>query len=216
MAHVTTREEHPWPAVAMHWIHLISIFVLTYTGFYIHGPFGPGSMTLMRTVHFFFMFVLIITALARIIWAFLGGSASQGSRTKIRDYKHFGYQRENRGKALETAKYYLFLRRTHPAGAKYNTLQKGTYLFWLLLIVLQAITGFALWTRTAEFFQPLTYLVGGPIAMRAIHYFIMWLFIVTTLVHIYLSIAEAPWQAPLMFFGRETRDSDVDNRPARA
>lgn len=215
MAHVTTREEHPWPAIVMHWIHLISILVLTYTGFYIHRPFGPGSMDLMRSLHFVFMFLLIFTAIVRVYWAFMGrGSAAQGSRTKIRDYKHFGPQRENKGKAWETAKYYLFLRKTHPVGAKYNTLQKGTYILWLVLIVLQAITGFAIWSDTQAFFLPLTYLVGGLLAMRMIHYLIMWLFIITTLVHIYLSIAEAPWQAPLMFFGKETGGRN-DRRAAR-
>lgn len=213
MAHVTTREEHPWPAIVMHWFHLVSIIVLTYTGFYIHRPFGPGSMDLMRTLHFIFMFILVLTAIVRVYWAFMGtGSAAQGSRTKIRDYKHFGPQRENKGTFFETVKYYVFLRKSHPTGAKYNGLQKGVYMFWLLLIVLQAITGFAIWTITAPAFQPLTYLVGGLIAMRMIHYIIMWVFIITTLVHIYLSIAEAPWQAPLMFFGRESGGGD--DRPA--
>jgi Ni/Fe-hydrogenase 1 B-type cytochrome subunit len=216
MAHVTTREEHPWPAIAMHWFHLVSIIVLTYTGFYIHRPFGPGSMDLMRGLHFIFMFILILTALVRVYWAFMGrGSATQGSRVKVRDYKHFGYERANKGKAWETVKYYLFMRRSHPVGGKYNTLQKGTYLLWLLLIVLQAITGFAIWTVTAPALAPLTYAVGGFLAMRMIHYLIMWLFIITTLVHIYLSIAEAPWQAPLMFFGRESGRKDTEGSPAR-
>lgn len=190
----------------MHWLHLLSIVVLTYTGFYIHRPFGPGTMDLMRMLHFIFMFVVILVAIVRVYWAFFGaGSAGQGERRRVRDYKHFGPSPENKGQALETAKYYLFLRKTHPRTAKYNTLQKGTYMVWLLLIVLQAITGFALWVSTAAFFLPLTYAVGGPVVMREIHYFIMWLFIITSVVHIYLSAAEAPWQLPLMFFGRENR-----------
>ena len=155
----------------------------------------------------------MLTAVVRVYWAFMGpGTAAQGSRTRIRDYRHFGYQRENRGKTLETAKYYLFMRKSHPVGAKYNPLQKGTYMMWLVLIVLQAITGFALWTNTAEFFLPLTYAVGGPDIIRIAHYLIMWLFIVTTLVHIYLSLAEAPWQAPLMFWGRESREPETVRR----
>lgn len=210
MAHYVTREEHPWPARLMHWLHLISIVVLTYTGFYIHEPFGPGSMDLWRMVHFIFMFILILVAIVRVYWAFMGrGSAGPGSRTYVRDYHHFGPERANRGKTLETVKYYLFLRKSHPVGGKYNPLQKGTYMMWLLLIVLQAISGFALWVNTAAFFAPLTYAIGGPDVMRFVHYIIMWLFIVTTLVHIYLSVAEAPWQAPLMFFGAEPRQTAI-------
>lgn len=216
MASATTREEHPWPAIGMHWIHLLSIVVLTYTGFYIHRPFGPGSMDLMRTLHFIFMFVLVLTAIVRVYWAFAGaGSASQGSRTKIRDYRHFGPQRENKGKAWETVRYYVFLRKSHPVGAKYNTLQKGTYIAWLVLVALQAVTGFAIWANWQEFFLPITNLIGGLVVMRMVHYLIMWLFIITAWVHIYLSIAEAPWQAPLMFFGREAGKRDVSDRPAR-
>lgn len=218
MSHVTTREEHPAPARAMHWFHLVSIVVLIYTGFYIHKPFGPGSMDLMRMLHFVFMFVLIFTAIIRVYWAFFGrGSAGQGSRRRVADYKHFGYERANKGKFVETVKYYLFLRKMHPAGGKYNTLQKGTYLLWLFLIALQALTGFMIWTGvTAGAFLPLTDALGGLIVLRAIHYLLMWVFIITTLVHIYLSIAEAPWQAPLMFLGKESGTGETDKRPARA
>lgn len=214
--HYATREEHPWPAILMHWVHLISMVVLIYTGFYIHRPFGPGSMDLMRTLHFIFMFVLIFVAIIRVYWAFMGaGSAAPGSRTRVRDWRHFGRSPENKGQGLETVKYYLFLRKTHPRTAKYNTLQKGTYMFWLFLIVLQAITGFAIWTNTAALFEPLTYLIGGPIVMRMWHYIIMWLFIITSAVHIYLSIAEGARQLPLMFAGVESGETEADRRPAR-
>jgi len=213
----TTRQEHPWPAIMMHWLHLLSIAVLTYTGFYIHRPFGPGSMDLMRTLHFIFMFVVIFVAVARVYWAFMGGgSAKPGSRRRIRDYRHFGVSEENKGQALQTVKYYLFLRKTHPRSAKYNTLQKGTYMFWLLLIALQAITGFAIWSNSAAGLAGLTYWVGGPIVMRMIHYLIMWLFLITTAVHIYLSAAEAWRQLPLMFFGVESGGEEPEGKPARA
>lgn len=214
MAHVATVEEHPAPARAMHWLHLLSIVLLIWSGFYIHDPFGPGTMDFWRLIHFIFMFVLILVAIVRVYWAFLGsGSAGPGGRV-VRDSRHFGRSPENRGQALETIKYYLFLRKTHPPTAKYNPLQKGTYVVWLLLIFLQAVTGFALWTPTASAFWPLTYLVGGPEGMRVIHYLIMWLFIITTAVHIYLSAVEAPWQLGLMFWGKETGTAEVDRTTA--
>lgn len=207
MAHLATREEHPWPAILMHWLHLISIVVLTWTGFYIHRPFYTASMSVHRTLHFVFMFVFILTAIVRLWWGVLGaGSAAPGERRRRRDISFFFPERENRGMLWQTAKYYTFIRRTHPRTAKYNPLQKLTYASWLLLVVLQAVTGFAIWTNTAEFFLPLTNLLGGLQAMRAIHYLIMWLFIITTMIHIYLSVVEAPWQLPLMFAGRERRE----------
>ena len=204
MAHaLATREEHPLPARIMHWLHLVSIIVLVFTGFYIHGPFFAGAMGVMRNLHFIFMFVLILNAVVRVYWAFFGaGSAETGGRVKRRDAAFFGPQRENRGTIVGTLKYYTFLQPTAPDVVKYNGLQKGTYVFWLLLIVLQAITGFALWTPTMAFFQPLTYALGGLNYMRGYHYLIMWLFIITTLIHIYLAVMH--WDEFLMmFFGRD-------------
>lgn len=207
MAHAVTREEHPAPAIVMHWLHLVSMLTLIFTGFYIHWPFFAGGMQTMRTLHFIFMFLLIYTAVARVYWAFLGrGSAGAGSRTKVRDYRHFFPQKENRGQFWQSIKYYLFMRKTHPRTAKYNPLQKSTYAFWLALIVVQAISGFALWTPTASFFEPMTYALGGPQLIRMYHYLIMWLFIITTLVHVYLTVAEARAQLPLMLWGKETTE----------
>ena len=209
MAGYTTREEHPLPAVVLHAVHLVSMFVLIFTGFYIHYPFFAGAMAAMRTTHFVAMFVLIATTVLRVYWAFAGrGSADPGSRRRVPDWKHFAPETANRGQMIETLKYYLFLRKSHPRTAKFNTLQKATYILWLILIAIQAITGFAMWQPTASAFAPLTYAFGGVMQVRVEHYLVMWLFIVTTMIHIYLSVAEAWVQLPLMFAWRETRPRD--------
>lgn len=203
MTHMAVREEHPVPAMIMHWLHLVSIVVLTISGLYIHQPFLPGLMSLMRGTHIFFMWLLIIVLVARIIWAFAGRSSAHGMRDAVPDRRHFGWQRENRGTLWPTIAYYLFLRRNPPAGGKFNPLQKTTYVLWILLIALQALTGFMLWDATAELFLPLTYSLGGPYYVRMIHYLIMWLFIITTLIHVYLSAMHREAFA-LMLWGRET------------
>lgn len=206
MAHaLATKQEHPLSAALMHWTHLLSIAVLTFTGFYIHYPFFPGAMGMMRNLHFVFMFLVIFIAIIRMYWAFFGaGSAVTGGDTKIRDYKFFGSQKENKGTLVGTIKYYTFLQKETPAVVKYNGLQKGTYVFWLLLIAVQAITGFALWSQTAGFFLPLTYALGGVIAMRMYHYLGMWLFLITVAIHVYLAVMH--WDEFLMmFFHVETK-----------
>ncbi|HSK47907.1 MAG TPA: cytochrome b/b6 domain-containing protein [Coriobacteriia bacterium] len=203
---VATVEEHPATPRVLHIIHLVSMFVLIITGFYISDPFFPGGMGIMRGGHLFFMWVLIITAIVRVIWAFVGRTAPLGSHETIRDYKFFGPQKENRGTLGGTIAYYTFMRKEAPTVYKYNGLQKGTYIFWLLLIVAQAITGFALWTPFQLALEPLTYAVGGPIYMRTIHYIIMWLFIITTAIHIYLSTLHMD-QFSVMFTGREPGDA---------
>lgn len=207
MAHaLATREEHPAVPRMLHLLHLASMFVLIISGIYISDPFIPGLMGVMRGAHLIFMWVLIIVAIWRVVWAFVGRTAPLGSREPVRDFRHFGPQRENKGTLGGTLAYYLFLRKDPPAVYKYNGLQKGTYVFWLFLIIAQAITGFALWTPTQLVFQPLTYAVGGPIYMRTIHYLIMWLFIITTLIHVYLSSLHRD-ELTLMFTGRESGET---------
>lgn len=216
MAHTyATVEEHPATPRVLHLVHLISMFMLIISGIYISDPFIPGLMGVMRGAHLIFMWILIITTIVRVIWAFFGRTAPLGSRETIRDFKHFGPQKENRGTLGGTIAYYTFMRKDAPQVYKYNGLQKGTYIFWLLLIVAQAITGLALWTPTASLFEPLSYAVGGTLWIRSIHYIIMWLFIITTLIHIYLSTLHRD-QLVLMFTGRESAPGDETLRRERA
>lgn len=190
-------EEHPWPARIMHYIHLISMVLLALSGFYIHYPFYEGGMNLMRMIHFIAMYVVLVNLVVRIYWAFFGQS---------RDWRTFVYEKSNRGQFLPIIKYYLFLQKEHPVTGKYNTLQKSTYNFWFVLLVLQAITGFAMYWPTAPFFETLNAAVGTVQTMRLIHFLVMWVFIVTTAIHVYLSLAEEISQFFLMFFGVETKN----------
>lgn len=210
MSHGAYHENHPLPAVLMHWVHLVSMVLLAFTGFYIHWPFPfPGmTMGVARYLHFIFMYVVLIDLAVRVYWAFFGGGSTleKGTRHKEKDYRNFGPQAANKGQLVETMKYYLFLRDTHPRTGKFNTLQKGTYVFWAFLLLLQGYTGFALYGPTYDwsFFARGTELAGGLMNMRAIHYFIMWVFILTTMIHVYLSVAEDAAAVPLMFLYKET------------
>ncbi|MFA5844730.1 MAG: Ni/Fe-hydrogenase, b-type cytochrome subunit [Coriobacteriia bacterium] len=208
MSHGAYREAHPLPATLMHWSHLISMVALGFTGFYIHKPFFNGNMELMRTLHFIFMYVVLITLVCRIYWAFMGGGSTltKGTREIARDRKNWGFQEENKGQFFETIKYYLFLRKTHPISGKYNPMQKTAYLAMIPLLIAQGYTGFAIYGPAARmtFFSWGTSLVGGLMIMREIHFFIMWVFILITMIHVYLSLAEDIEALPLMFFQKET------------
>lgn len=206
MAHVHMREEHPLPARVMHWAHLLCILTLTVTGFFIHDPFAAWSMTVVRNLHFWAMYILIAVLVIRIYWAIFGGGSSQhGSADKIRDGKFFVYEKQNRKQLIPTVKYYTFFKKTHPPTSKFNPLQKATYVAWAFLILLQALTGFAIYTPTAPYLAGLSYMIGGPTQMRVLHYLLMWVFIVTTLIHVYLAVAEDIGAFWLMFFGIATK-----------
>jgi Ni/Fe-hydrogenase 1 B-type cytochrome subunit len=205
MESIVTREEHPLPAVVMHWLHLASFFTLAFTGFYIHGPFFAGAMGAARQLHFVAMSVFVLTTVVRVYWAFAGaGSATAGERTRTPDWRHFGREPAFRGAAWQTVRYYLFLRPTHPATGKYNPLQKTAYVAMLPLVAWMALTGLAIWTPTASTLSGLTYAAGGLVVMRVAHYLGMWVLLVVVAVHVYLVVAEAPHQLFAMLFGVES------------
>jgi len=212
MSGKVTRFEHPWPAVLLHYTHLLSFFALIVTGLYIHSPWsGFATMGTMKVVHTLSMEVFILTTVIRIYWAFFGrGSAYVGSVTRVRDYKQFALARYDWRTLGEWIKYYLFIRKTRPYTPKYNPLQKITYGYVFPLGVLwMALTGFALYVPTAAAFSWFTDLMGGQNSVRLWHFYGMWIFVAVFLVHLYLVFAEDIVQFPSMFLRYIPRKSRV-------
>ncbi len=110
--------------------------------------------------------------------------------------------------------YYIFVKPSKPHLGKYNVMQKSTYILFVPLLIIQAITGFALLTQTLPVLGlsarqlilgwTIAPFIGGVAAAgawaRTIHYLINWLFIVLTTIHVYLSVTE-DFPAFLDFFG---------------
>ena len=198
-----TRTEHPWPAVIMHWIHLISFFALIGTGLLIHSPVTSiATMQTVDQIHFIAMFVFILTTVVRIYWAFFGaGSGNLASLRRSRDYTHFALSRLDMKSSGQWIRYYLFLRRSHPYAPKYNPLQKLTYgYFFPLGIFAMALTGFAMYTPTATAMSWLPSILGGQNGVRLAHYFGMWILFSVFLIHFYLVLAEDLKELPNMWF----------------
>jgi len=189
MAH---SADHPLTTRIYHWINLISMVVLTVTGIYIHRPFAPGYMAEARLFHFIFMYVLAFNLLARIAYAFFGRYADASSfAIRARDLKEL----------VSVIKYYAFIG-PHPfKTGKYNSLQKLTYLGIVVIILFQAVTGFALYRP--EMFSSVVTTLGGLHALRMTHFLVMWLIIAFTIIHVYMASTETPEQVKLMLFGIE-------------
>lgn len=192
------EEDHPWPARVMHYIHWICMVLLGVSGLYIHRPFAAGWMGTMRTMHFIAMYIVLINLVVRIYWSIFGTKG---------DIKRYLPEKENKGKLIPIVLYYLFIKKEHPATAKYNPLQKMTYVSWILLLILQGLTGFALYWPNVSFFSSLNTMVGGLMTVRMIHFLIMWLFILTVAIHVYLSLAEDFHQFLVMFFGAKKKEA---------
>jgi Ni/Fe-hydrogenase 1 B-type cytochrome subunit len=205
--HAHYREAHPLVFVITHYINLICMIMLAFSGFYIHYPFFNEFMGVARGMHFVAMYVIIINLTFRIIAAFFVKTAVQlGTREVDTDIKNWLPQAENKHQFLETVKYYLFFRKEGVISAKYGSLQKIAYLATIPLTYLQAYTGFAIYgpTMDATFFAGGLDMVGGPMNMRIIHYFGMWIFIVFTMIHAYLANIYNLNPSKIIFLWKET------------
>jgi Ni/Fe-hydrogenase 1 B-type cytochrome subunit len=203
MSHKLTRLEHPWPAVLMHWAHLLSFFALIATGLAIHAHSDViGTTGMMRQVHFIAMYVFVLTTVVRLYWALFGaGSARLGGLVRERDWKFFGLTWDDVKSTPSWIAYYTFLRKTKPPVVKYGSLQKLTYaILFPLGILVMALSGFSMFAPTASGMLWYTNMVGGLNAVRLIHYFTMWILIMFFMIHLYLVLVEEPAQASTMLF----------------
>jgi Ni/Fe-hydrogenase 1 B-type cytochrome subunit len=175
-----------------HWIRVIAIAVLIFTGLYIHWPFiagGPDStiMATIRFLHFVSAYALILGLVIRVYMAFRS--------TFDADWKDFSVS-ENLKNVPDILGYYLFFKGSHKDYRKYNPLQALAYLFTGLVIIFTALTGAALYhgnlfgfIACPGSFRWVSSILGGESYTRIWHILAMWYFIVFVLVHVYLAIS---------------------------
>ena len=175
-----------------HWIRVMAIAVLIFTGLYIHTPFiagGPDSfiMAWMRFFHFVAAYALVLGLVIRVYMAF--------KSTFDADWKDFSIM-ENLKNVPDVLGYYLFIKGSHKDYRKYNPLQALAYLFTGLVIIFTALTGGALYhgkflmiVPAPGAFRWVSSLLGGESYTRIWHILAMWYFIVFLLIHVYLAIS---------------------------
>ena len=209
------HDSHP-PALPklLHFTHVGSMIVLALTGLYIRFPgflgLPPGSRTPMRYLHYIAMVIVTINLIWRLWYAFA---------SRQRDYREFAVTKRDITTAPQVILYYIFIKPSKPHLGKYNVMQKGTYILFVPLLIVQAFTGFALLTFTIPLIDmsPRELLLGWWLGAllgstdlagwyaRTAHYIVNWLFIILTTIHVYLSVTE-DFPAFLDFFGMGALD----------
>ena len=177
-----------WTAAVrlQHWVHVASMTVLVFTGFYIHSPFMAGAtetMAWMRWFHLVAAYFLIFGLIMRIYLMFNSRVAA--------DWKELLPLPGNLANIPDILGYYLFLKPAHKRYHRYNPLQAFAYLLMGLTIFVMAATGFALrtgWLYTS--FAWVNPMLGGVMITRVVHFLCMWLLIVLTAVHVYFVIRQ--------------------------
>ena len=187
-----------WPVRLAHWLVVLSLGVLAFTGIYMGHPFlvspGPSEqrfvMGTVKVVHFYAAIVFTLSVLARLLWMFLGNEYAS--------WKEFIPLRRQRRRGLRsTLRFYLFLRRDPPTFIGHNPLAGATYTLVFLLYLVMITTGFALYSVSAPLgshmrvFHILLPFFGGAQGARWIHHVGMWLLIGFAVHHVYSAVMMA-------------------------
>lgn len=192
----TAKKEWSVSLRVNHWLMVVSIIILTVTGFYIADPYTVSSgetidkflMGHMRFVHLLAGFVLTFVFFWRIYLAFF-------SRFHA-DWKDFlaWTDFENLWTQL---KFYLFISQKKPEHKYlYGPLQSIAYGGLMLMLLVIVVTGLIL--TGAEYdagvtdwayavLKPVENFLGGLAVTRFIHHIFTWLIILFMVVHIYMA-----------------------------
>ncbi|MCX7794055.1 MAG: Ni/Fe-hydrogenase, b-type cytochrome subunit [Thermodesulfovibrionales bacterium] len=183
-----------FPVRLTHWLNVLSIIMLSITGYYIGNPFIHAHsstqyiMGWMRFLHFVFAYVFTFSFIIRIYWAFAGNPYAGWrvfnpfSIEKIKD-------------VFQILQFYLLLKKDVPPALKkpgHAALAAYAYFGLFILFIIQILTGFALYSQSHVGF--IWKLAGGWLltffvdnTLRLYHHLIMWLIIAFVLIHVYIS-----------------------------
>jgi Ni/Fe-hydrogenase 1 B-type cytochrome subunit len=178
-----------WPIRIAHWMIVLSLVVLTVTGFYMHGPFVVATsprawvMGTARFVHELFGFILIASLILRLYWFFAGNRWAHW-RAWI------PMQRKQWLSIKSMLLYYTFRKRAPSPEVGHNSLAAATYMVVMSLLVIECVTGLVLYSVVRG--SRVLALLFGWIArtvdiqyIRATHYFVMFLFMAFVIHHVY-------------------------------
>ena len=206
-------KRHHWIVRVTHWLTFILLAGMVASGLQIYGAYArfgerggpyyvnafqdksfPGWSRLGGWLagglnwHFALMWPLVASGLL-----YLSYLAASG------EWRSLVFRpRDIRG-AIEMQKYYLRLRKDHPAQGKHNPLQKLAYTLIIFLGVLSVLTGIAIYKPLQ--FSWLTALFGGFQATRYWHFWAVWLFVGFFVVHVVLVFIVDPASMRAMISG---------------
>ncbi len=189
-------EVYVWeiPVRFFHWINAICIVILCITGYIIGDPpaVQHGNEAIynywfgwVRMIHLVTAMIFVVNFIVRVYWSFVGN--------KFARWSNFIPLRKSQWRSIfQTIKVDILLLSKNPVyDIGHNSLAATTYLGLFILIILQSLTGFMMMFVTSNnIFAPVTtwglFELNGFFVVRYIHHALMWLFILFSIIHIYL------------------------------
>ena len=193
-----------------HWTTVLSIIVLSVTGFFIGTPFSFGSSASdftigwIRFIHFVAAYAFTVSLVSRILWSLVGNEYS--------GWKAFFplLTAKGREKMAKMLRYYLFLDREVPETIGHNPLATTAYVALFCLYIGMILTGFTMYAQHAPggFMNRslgFMYAIFSNQGLRLMHHLGMWFIAGFVVNHIYsawlMDIKEHGSEISSMFSG---------------
>jgi len=188
------------PVRAYHWINACCIAVLVATGFIIGNP--PALMSAgeasdsywfgwVRFLHFSAGFLMSFAFLMRVYWMFKGNQYARWDAFIPRNWTRLKKQCRE---VIDVLRVDILQLQKEPIDYfGHNGLAALSYLAIFIVTFFQIVTGAALYAPMSGFWLPglfawVTPLMGGDAIVRMWHHAFMWVFVIFTMFHVYLSI----------------------------
>ena len=184
------------PLRFMHWVAALCIAALAVTGLFIGRPYfmpsgDPRSAFLMgwvRFTHFLAAAVLVMTAIVRLYWLFMGNRFERWAAL-------FPVRRRDLKNLFGMIKFYLMIKPERaPRYLGHNPLQQFAYTGIYGAAALAVVTGFAMYGLSDPngilyaLFNWVNTLFGGEQIVRFVHHVLTWVFLIFIPIHVYLAI----------------------------
>jgi Ni/Fe-hydrogenase 1 B-type cytochrome subunit len=182
------------PVRIYHWVNFLSITLLAVTGYLIGTPLALKSAAepsfqywfgSIRFTHYVTAYVFLFNFVFRLYWGFTGN--------EFASWKNFvPYKLDQFREAISVLKIdILQVRQKSLHSIGHNALAGFTYFLMFLAFAFQVITGFGMYSAMSTSWFPglfawIVPLMGGDFAVRQWHHFMMWFFVITGAIHIYL------------------------------
>lgn len=179
-----------FPVRLTHWINVLCILTLSFTGFYIGNPFIYASsseqyiMGWMRLIHFIASYTFMMSMIIRLYWAIMGN--------KYANFKTwFPFSIRKFGDILSELKFYFLISKKPPHVAGHTALGGFVMLIMFAIFIFEIISGFALysvthsgavWTMLGGWLVGIMYLP----TIRLYHHLFMYVILAFALMHIYI------------------------------
>lgn len=186
-----------------HWVNLLAIMVLFFTGLYIGNPFFLGpvgveatyayregiTMDFIRKIHFIAGYVLLAAFIFRIIIAIF----SKRDRLLFPTIWRRDYWT---GLREITLKYIFVMRDTEGHEYVRNACARTFYPLVYLMILFMIMTGFAMYGMSKpggfwpSLFGWILGFLGGEFMVHMWHHWVAWLIIIFAVLHVYFVVRE--------------------------